>query len=327
MRQLKCAISSVLLFAACVSFVGCAAPATPPQPPAPAVVESTGTPIAQEMVGTRFSSSPKPPGANDPEGVKFSYKIGAGEVFTGYYEIDNVRNDAHSYRLMAFVDYEQVPIVVDGKKALSHTLKVDAAQKAWWPIEVGPFSEGAHTFTTVLMWDSEYHSLDKAFRFATEAGFMSTNQSTLVVGTAGSSKRPASLKATSTARLLANQQYDGIRINRSSGTIAEWLSHNAAPGETIDFYIHVGNTQKRAASYSLIALLDGEQIGISGSSGPTVITVPAGSMSVYKTSVRVPTEPGVHELQVVKGVAPFTRITGDIGQMMESSIRVPITVK
>jgi len=43
--------------------------------------------------------------------------------------------------------------------------------------------------------------------------------------------------------------------------------------------------------------------------------------------VTAPTAVRVYELQLIKGVAPFTMITGDLDALMETSIRVPITVK
>ena len=52
-----------------------------------------------------------------------------------------------------------------------------------------------------------------------------------------------------------------------------------------------------------------------------------GTCSTFKTSVTAPTAVGVYELQLIKGVAPFTMITGDLDALMETSIRVPITVK
>jgi hypothetical protein len=316
-----------MALAACLAFAGCAAPAEPQLPAPGGSTESTAAPIEQEMVGTRYSSSVSPPGPDDPAGVKYSYDIAPGETFTGYYEIDNLRRDAHSYQLMAFLDYQQVPISVDGTKALSHTLRVDAAANRWWPIELGPFPKGTHTLTTILLWDPDDHSLDRTFRLSTEEGLTSTNQSNVMVGTSRSFVKPQVLKPTRSYKLAETLQYDGVRINRSKTKLAGWLGAEAKPGETIEYYIHVGNTKEKAVSYSLIALLGGEQISIGQQKGATIIRVPAGMCYTFKTSVTAPVTPGIHELQVVRGVDPFTDITDEMGILMESSIRVPITVK
>lgn len=309
-----------LAIVACLALSGCTPATSLQQNAAPSE-------RAQEMVGTRFSSSREPSGPNDPAGVKYKYDIKSGAAFTGYYEVDNVRKAGHTYTLLAFVDYKQVPFEVDGQKSLVHTLTVDANQVKWWPIKVGPFPDGAHTFTTVLIWDSDNHSLDPNFRFSTESGATSTNQATFVVGPSQAYHKPAMLSESSGSALGKNEQYDGVRINTNPGKLQEWLLQPARPGQKLDYYIHVGNTKPESVTYSLIALLDGVQIPVAGNPGATTIRVPSQRCSTFKTSLKAPLERGVHELLVVKGVEPFTPITGEEGMLMEMSIRVPIVVE
>jgi len=279
-----------------------------------------------EMVGTRFSSSPKPPGESDPKGVRYNYSLSPGQSFKGYYEVENIRPRKESYIILTFLDYELIPISLGGKKALSHRISLEANETKWWPIDTGLLPKGFHTYTMLLIWEPDNHSLDQEFRFATEFAFLSSNQANITVGGVDPpSKIDLTTKNSSTSKDSKNN-YDGVRINKKDKDIDFWLKEEAKAGEKVDYYIHVANGTDSTMNYSLIALLDFKPINIIEDKEVIFVSVPPKTTRHIKTSFNAPKKKGTYELMVVRGVKPLTKINNEPDAMIEPSIRVPIIV-
>jgi hypothetical protein len=337
-------VAVILMVLVSCAFAGCAAatqPASPSSPPSSQVSTGSTTPATDtaaadplgadaqpDVVGTLFSSSAAPAASgDDTRGVKYSYRLAQGADFTGYYLIDNARPLAHGYALLVFVDYRQVPFRLDGSPGLTHMITMDAGQQAYWPIDIGPLSSGAHTLSTILVWDPDYHSLDTDFRRASDWGMLSSNQAGLLVGTKRAFTKVASLAPSGSLDASVSGQFDGVRINQLDRALDPWTGASVGPGEAVTYDIHVGNTTGRMARYSLIALFDYVQVPIGAAAGPTIVSVPPHTALTYRASVRAPDTPGVHELMVVRGVMPLTTIAGENDTVMQGSGRIPITVR
>jgi hypothetical protein len=338
------AVAVILMVLMSSAFAGCDAAKQPGSPSsAPSSQASTGstTPATDtsvtdasgageqsDMVGTLFSSSAAPPASgDDTPGVKYSYRLAQGADFTGYYLVDNARPLAHGYALLVFVDYRQVPFRLDGSLGLTHVLRMDAGEHAYWPIDIGPLPSGSHTLSTILVWDPDYHSMDAEFRQASEWGMLSANQASLLVGKKKAFAKVASLRPSGSVDASVSGPFDGVRINQLDRALDSWTGAGVGPGEAVTYYIHVGNITNRTARYSLIALFDYVQVPIGAGAGPTIVSVPPHTTLTYRASVRAPDTPGVHELMVVRGVMPLTTIAGEGDMIMQGSGRVPITVR
>jgi len=290
--------------------------------------DPSGADAQPDMVGTLFSSSASPPASgDDTPGVKYSYRLPQGAGFTGYYLVDNARPLAHTYALLAFVDYRQVPFRLDGKPGMTHMLSMDANQQSYWPLDIGPLPAGAHTLSTLLIWDPDYHSMDTAFRQASEWGMASANQASLQVGAKKGFPKVASLRPSGSIVTSDRLRFDGVRLGQKPHALDFWSGTSAGPGEKVTYYIHVGNNGDTTQRYSLIALLDYAQVPIGAKAGATIVTVPAHTVLSYTATVTAPATPGVHELMVVRGVMPLTVISGEDGTVMQGSGRIPITVR
>lgn len=304
--------------------------ATTPASQTPTATVAASPDAQPDMVGTRFSSSARPPeSGDDTRGVKYGYTIASGRGFTGYYLVDNVRPLPHTYAFLAFVDYQQVPVVLGGTPGLTHMLHLGPQEQSWWSLDVRPLSAGRHTLSTVLVWDPDNHSTDAAFRQASEWGMVSTTQANVLVGKRGAFPAPKLTKPSGAVSIPAGTEFDGVLVNQSSTSIEPWTSGVAAPaGSQVDYVIHVGNSTSKTARYALIALLDYVQVPIgSDARQPTIVSVPPGKCLNFTAHVTAPTEPGVHELMVVRADMPFVAIANESDTLMQGSARIPITVR
>lgn len=278
-------------------------------------------------VGTRFSTSKKPK-ESDP-GARFSYSLSPEQSFEGYYEIHNVRDEKHTYLLLTFLDFKQVPVFLGNNLADSHSLTLKPNQKKWWNFKTEPLKTGRHDFFTILIWDPDKHSLSKDYRFSTESGHISDNRASIRVENKDFPK--LSIDKPLDSRPMAEEgAFQGLRINKKSRNEEDlWFKQATKPDKKTKYYIHVGNLSNKDLTFGLVALLDFKQIPIkTGGNTVSFLRIEPGEVQTIPAEFIAPKKKGTHELLVLSVPKPYGSFKDDDDDVtVLPSMRVPIIVK
>ena len=126
-----------------------------------------------------------------------------------------------------------------------------------------------------------------------------------------------------------------IRHQRSTniaGPAARWSSQLVEPRKRLDYYVSIGNSDNVEESFALIYLLDYKQIPRSPEDDTvTMGTIPASTQLVLEAGFEAPSEPGLHELIVLRVPRPYAAQEDPLGTLspaagIDSSSRTLIAV-
>lgn len=254
---------------------------------APVANESSGSPAVGEIGWTRRQ-----------------WTLRSGSPLMGYYAIENYADEARPFRLVAFVDYEQVEIDVAGLVNRSQDVTIQPYVRAEQLVRVDGISAGSHELLTVLFVDPlDDDTVAPEGILYDDEGYVAQRMM-LTVGVA--QPRPTALSAVS-GRASGNASgLDGVVLNQSAtDPQSKLVAVDANAGTEMQLYAHIANPTTQTAEYALIGLLDHEQTELAGASVALRVRVPASSILSVPLAVRAPAKPGRHQLVVLRALRPL----------------------
>ncbi len=284
-----------------------------------------------QTVSSGFTHSKKPTqiGKTDP-GIQTSYELQDNETFSGFYHILSLTSEKKSYLLLTFNNYEQIPVYLDEKKSLTHLVSVPAESRRDYKFRAESLSEGFQDYFMILIWSPFNLSLREEVRLGTDNDFYSDQRASLIIKNAN----PQKFEPNTFGKVHTNKEgFNGFIINKSSeGRLEYWIKEKKKKGTKINYYVQIGNAEKKLKNFALIALLDYKQVPLASGKKVLFGSVNPNSRITVPATIKTPMEKGVHELLVFMIDKPYTKRPPKKSEeafmpSIHSSIRVPIIIE
>ena len=277
----------------------------------------------QLQVGTKLSSSQKPVNTESDPGVSDHYKIQPGQSFNGSYQIENANPKTYNYLILTFLDYKPFPVEFGGTKSFSHQVKIKKNQKAWSKLEIGPVEKGNHDFAVLSFFEPSDKNMDQSHLIDTQFVFYPSR----VVFDAGG-RFPAIAFSRPVSVIKQQTTMNGLIVNKQKEGLDYLFSASLSPEQVIPFYVHVANPAAKTTDYAIIPLLDYKPITVSDKTGNVAyVKIPPRSIANIKILLTAPKAKGLHPLVVVSTARPFINMSKKDTPRVDSSVRIPITVR
>lgn len=186
--------------------------------------------------------------------------INENESFEKFISIGNLIDKSRTYKLLAFVDFIQIPFSVDGhEEELEFTFTMQAYQTIEIPIALNSLTSGSHELLFVIVKDPDNPSLDKEYRMNTDMNHLLFIRYNLTVG----DELCPPYEYTSIGDIKKDDRLTGVFINTSQNNLERWLTSKINTKEVLQYYLHIGNNNfQEEREYALIMLQDWKQINI-----------------------------------------------------------------
>ncbi|MGI8549453.1 MAG: hypothetical protein ACR2PL_01465 [Dehalococcoidia bacterium] len=277
-------------------------------------------------------------GIKDAQNAPFwrTYRVSLDAPFHGILQVTN-HQPAQSFLLTCVLDYQQVPCRYGGQPQVLNRIAMGTNEQRDIPFETPTLSQGWHDFTLLIVPSPDDHSLNPRFRLGTDTVYAA--RSVLLDG--GLSWGPPVITYPDVGQSSPNPALplDGIFVDQEAhpGQLQAWTSQGVSAGETVHYYVHLGNKSRATYTFALLAFLDYQQIPLDGQRGRAVFgSLAAGAQGVVPGQVMAPAASGVHELMVLWVENPYhaleyppdgpTRQFSKTPVRVESSLRVALAV-
>ena len=302
----------------------------------PLIVSPTGQGPSVEYAGKGVAY-----GIQEAEGEKFwrVYQTPSGLSFRGRFRLLN-QLPAQDYLLTCMLDYRQVPCVFGDQQDILHRISLAESEDRYTSFTIPILTPGFHDFALLAIANPDVHDLDPGYRLNTDFNYLYAARLVLLAGNQPWPTPAIEYAITGTKPVRTTPPLNGLVVNREPPAGAwerAWLTQDAKPEETIEYYVRMGNDSGPSRSYAVFAFLDYTQIPLDGDDQwVAFVALPAGTRASLPARLVAPSEPGVHELMVVWAYDPYqmleepfegsSRHLTEFLDYMESSIRVAITV-
>ncbi|GAB4581622.1 MAG: hypothetical protein Fur0022_43710 [Anaerolineales bacterium] len=264
-----------------------------------------------------------------------TYFLEENESFQGTYYLLN-QQPAESYALICLLDYKQTPCLFDGKDASPYFLEMGENEERTFSFETPAIEKGFHDLAILAFSKVDEHDTSESFRYSTDFNYLFSTRAAILADTP-----PDELPLIEYEKGVFIEEspspLNGVVINLSPDSYSEgiraWLHEVIQPGQTLDYYIQLGNDDEPDQTYAVLSFLDFQQIPVNENQLVAYVSLPTGYRMTIPASLTVPEETGIHELVIVIVRNPY-RIREDLSTRklilpdgIESSIRVAIEVK
>ncbi len=160
--------------------------------------------------------------------------------FEGYYWISNQMYDPHDYLIFCLIDYEQVPVSLDGSPPqVLHRVDLAPLEERFFHVEIGPLGEGGHDCEIFALLKTEEHSLDPDFRLSTDFAYLGSKRVNLLVN--------STTMRTSGIPLFARSAHGSVERTTWSMTVPPYqspcrrrmVSADVRAGDDLAYWINV----------------------------------------------------------------------------------------
>lgn len=294
---------------------------------------STRQPSSQEVI---YAGKGVAAGINDLSGKAWvTYFLEEKEAFQGAYYLLN-QQSAESYALICLLDYKQTPCLFDGKDDSPYFLEMGENEARTFSFETPAIEKGFHDLVILAFSKVDEHDTSENFRYSTDFNYLFSTRAAILADTP-LDELPLIEYAQGSFVAESPSPLNGVVINLSPDSYSEgiraWLHEVTQPGQTLEYYIQLGNDDDLDQTYAVLSFLDFQQIPISEEQFVAYVSLPTGYRMTIPASLIVPEDTGIHELVIVIVRNPY-RIREDLSTRklilpdgIESSIRVAIEVK
>jgi hypothetical protein len=238
----------------------------------------------------------------------FPFEAGANHVeLAGTLTLHNGFPQDETYALVALIDYRQVPIEIEELDQPVHVVRAGPHSEVALDFALNvPNQEGLHKLLLLLFRAPDAHPLDERFRFLTDGMCHSYTWDVAI----GNSRQPPAMTTQSAPRTrpdVSQFDFSGVLVNRDGrDNRTAWITETVGQGQTLDYYIHLGNDGHPDSLYAVVAFLDWQQVPIAANGEKIFFgVIERGGRLTLPAEVQILSTGDVHELQVLYIVDPY----------------------
>jgi hypothetical protein len=240
-----------------------------------------------------------------------TYMLPPGEPFHGRYRLLN-QQAATNYVLTCLLDYRQQPCIWDRQSELLYEVELDRAEQTIIPFTTPPLTSTFHDFAILAIANAGVEDLSEEYRIRTDSNYLYAYRSVFLSGAEPWTPPHIDEMLLGTER-SSRVSFEGVIVNQDEHPVElrAWTVYEAAPGETIDYYIHIGNgsDDNPPNTFAIMAFLDYGQIPLDGEEQWVAFArMPSGSATTLPAQVTAPEQPGIYELMIVYAYNPYTML-------------------
>lgn len=264
-----------------------------------------------------------------------TYQITSGSSFHGFFQLYNQQSQ-ENYLFTCLINYRQTSCNFDDQPKSILRLTMGDLEERAIAFSIPPLIAGVHDVTLLAFAKPDNHDLSREYRLSTDFNYLYAPRIVLLVG--DEPWQAAETNNMITATQTLHYPLSGVVVNREEKPleIRAWLTETVHVGETVDFFIHLGN-KVSPESVAVITFLDYEQIPLDGATQwVSYLSLPTNTYIALPGHFEAPQQPGVYEFITVLVHNPFHMLEDpplgqernpvQISTVPESSIRVAINV-
>jgi hypothetical protein len=262
-----------------------------------------------------------------------------GTSFEGVFSLSH-QLPATEYLLTCILNYIQVPCEWNGEEQLLYPIAMQGGGQVQIPFTTPELSDAYHDFAILALSNVFSEDLSDAYRIGTDLNYLYRSRIVLMSDSADAFDLPMDWYRGGEQTSEVSFEGTFVDLEPRPNRLEAWRVERAAPGETIDYFIHVGNGSADTPhqTYAVMAFLDYVQVPIDGADQWVAFaSMPPGTQTTIPARITVPTIPGIHELMIVHAYNPFSmleiptegeeREATEIWDGIYSSIRTAIVVE
>lgn len=250
-----------------------------------------------------------------------------GQPFQKILSFGNYVDEENTYRLLVFLNYEQVAFSIDSEEPSRFYEFTAGPQEArQFSFQLSPLPNGDYQLLFLFVKDPANQSLDEEYRKDTELSHLLSLRYSFTVGDSGNTDIPSQISLPETA-INQTSLLDGILVNQSPDTahgLDRLLTVRGKPMQPLDFYAHIGNSSDKEVPYALFWLYDWEQVPSSDGAFVSYFLLQPNTLASLKETIQTPGEDGVHNLTAVCIQNPY--LPADNRHRVDFSLRIGVGI-
>lgn len=242
-------------------------------------------------------------------------ELAEGESLGLYLILLNALDKPRTFLVTILLDYKQVSFELDDRIGLLHEISVPSGTEINLPLRLNIMGSGAHDIMFIAFTDPYNHPLDSNIR-ENELGNLTGRRAVVIIGR----NEPFRVLRTTLfgKDAPANLPLVPIRIGFASAPNGQNTHPSqryinlskTGPGQMFSYQVwatNFGGAQKEIYNYAMVGFLDFHQIDLA-QPDVTLAQVRPGQEAILNASVQIPSEIGIHELQIVYVFDPYKSI-------------------
>ena len=211
----------------------------------------------QEFLASGFSDKYNPLDKKNASKFKLAYYLDNNSVFKGYYGVSNSFKKKNSYRIIALLNYKQVPIALDGNEKISHAVTLDKWKQKIYRFSTNPIPEGSNDFIMVLLKNINKH--DTSPRFRMEEVFSQPIRTNLI---SKNEKKRIYPQTKISSIVYRTNTTDALIINQNKAEL-EFMFKSRFKEKT-ELFVHLSNTTNYSKQFALVGFINDSQVDLQG---------------------------------------------------------------
>ena len=251
------------------------------------------------------------------------FQIDRDEVFERILAFDNLIEFRREYKLLIFVNYEQICFSVNDQDiAYCYDFVAEPYELTQCKITLPQLKEGFYDLLFIIVKDPNNTSLDDEYRKKTDMSHLTSMRYSLQVGSLQDANNERTIACYDT---IDDKTLDGVFLNDDRNELRRLLSLNCKPNGDPELFIHVGNQSDSFKDYVVLLLYDWMQIPVDSQS-TLYFSLPKESRTTIGFTPGVLGDVGVHNMAAICIESPF-QIATTASRKADFSIRVGVNVE
>lgn len=188
---------------------------------------------------------------------KRNFSINESKEFEKTIAITNQNNFKQDYLIIPLINYKQKNITLAGEMQNKIRVNLDPGEIVFIPFSIS-LDKGFHDFTFLIVPDSANTDLSEEYRLSTTGSNLMTIRGTIDKNSKGDSLENEYY----TLDKHNKEKLDGLLLTKNKD-LTPWLTHTVNNKKNkINFYINVGNVDKKNKKFVLVSFLNWNQVGV-----------------------------------------------------------------
>ncbi|RED89169.1 hypothetical protein [Cohnella phaseoli] len=237
--------------------------------------------------------------------------------------VANGLKETTEFLLLPFLDYSQHSIDISNKFQSSFSFSLKSRELRFFQVKIGEeLEEGLHDFIVFFIKNPNDTETSTKYRDATEFNHLVGVRVTLIVE---EEKQKNVIPRIHSTELIDNNILDGMLLTKGS-SLNKWSVEEVDKGQVTNFFINVGNKNKKELPFALIILQDWTQLSIRDDKKAIFGVLPQQKLISVKSET-VPFTKDVSNLTAILVPYPFEKVSRFSPMDVEASVRIALIRK
>ena len=230
-----------------------------------------------------------------------------------------------------FLDYKQIRFSLDGRQGRLHYLEIGPDKDMEIPLQVPIKTSGWHDLFVLVIPHPQMHPLDPRVRMPPSSG-VGGRRTVICAGDCSQRTKPLPAPLVGSGTTVRHFSFDAYPLLPGDWKSTDQrvrhllLVANVRPGEDFSFNLWARNADGYPKDYVVLPLIDFKQIPCSGVQ-VFHLHMPSGSELITPCHIRVPSEPEIHEFQLVYIHDPYQKLRMVRDPFVRSAVRSALVAK